>query len=125
MIIAQGWKDNKVNVIALSRCQNGMEGWTLYLGVYDHNKGETFETAKWECKASSHCLVTLFYYHVFSEMAAWVGGDKAVKDLQDILLTIHEQIKGVAAYIDAAYKQGKLQMHEPAIYQNSMQQAAS
>lgn len=124
MILVQGWKDNNVRALVLSRCQNGMDGWTVYVGTYDPKAGGTYETAKWEHKSSSGDIVPLLYYAVFSEMASWAGGDQSLKNLQDVLLTIHEQMKGVAAYIDAAYKQNKLQIHEPVIYQATMQTGA-
>ena len=113
MILSQGWKNNKVHVIVISLCQNGMNGWTVYLGVYDPNKGGTYETATWECMGSSQNLVELLYYNVFSEMATWVGGGPGLKNLQDVLLVIHEQMKQIAGYIQTAAQQQQLVLNDP------------
>lgn len=125
MILAQGWKDNKVHVIVISTCQNGMSGWTVYRGQYDPNRGGTYETAQWECLSSSYNLVELLYYPVFSEMATWVGGTKDLKSIQDILLAIHEQMKQIAGYVDAAAKQQAIVTREPGIFQQWSQQQAA
>jgi hypothetical protein len=113
MILSQGWKNNKVHVIVISLCQNGMNGWTVYLGVYDPNRGGTYETAEWTCLNSSQNLVDLLYYSVFSEMATWVGGGPGLKNLQDVLLVIHEQMKQVAGYIQTAAQHQQLVLHDP------------
>jgi hypothetical protein len=99
MILAQGWFNNKVRLLVLSRCHNGMDGWQVYRGEYDPKAGGTYETAVWECLGSSHNLVELLYYPGFSEMAQWVDGGKSVKNLQDVMLEIHGMMKQVAAHV--------------------------
>lgn len=113
MILSQGWKNNKVHVIVISLCRNGMVGWTVYLGVYDPNNGGTYETATWECLNSSRNLVDLLYYSVFPEMATWVGGGQDLKNLQDVLITIHGQMKQIAGYIQTAAQQQPLVLNDP------------
>lgn len=103
MILAQGWKDGRVYVLMLSRCQNGMDGWQLYRGSYNPNANENFQSIQdWNCLNSSHDIVTLLYYNGFSEMASWADGGKQVKMLQDTMIAIHEQCKTMAAYVKSA-----------------------
>jgi hypothetical protein len=98
VIIAQGWKKGRVYVLAISRGQNGIDAWQAYRGSYAN--GETFaDIQDWTCLNSSHDIVSLIYYHGFTEIASWVDGGKEVKNLQDVMLAIHEQCKTIAAYL--------------------------
>ncbi len=100
MILAQGWKDGRIHVLAISRCTNGMDGWQVYKGSFA--TGETAQNVTdWQCLNSSHDLVSLLYYPCFSEMASWVDGTKQVMNLQDTLLVIHKQCETIADYVKA------------------------
>lgn len=102
MILAQGWKDQKVYALVLSRATHDLNGWQIYLGVYDQKLGGTFETSEWECLGSSRNLIELLYYHVVPEITTWADGSKQIKGLQDTLIAIHDQCKQIATYVEAA-----------------------
>jgi hypothetical protein len=106
MLIAQGWVNKKVRVLALSRCQNGMDGWQVYVGEYDPNNGGTYETATWTCLNSSPNVVDLLYYSAFPEMVQWADGGKQVQAIQDTLIQVHQQLKQVALFVEQQYKAG-------------------
>jgi hypothetical protein len=80
-----------------------MEGWQLYVGVYNPNKGGTYETAEWTCLSSSPNIVDLLYYSAFPEMMKWNDGGKQAKPLQEALLEIHAQLKQIDQYIQAQF----------------------
>ncbi len=102
MIIAQGYKEGKLYIIVLSRATNEFTGWQVYLGNYQPDKGETFETAQWESLGSSRNLIELLYYQAIPEIATWADNGTQAKNIQDVLLAIHEQCKKMVAYIEAA-----------------------
>lgn len=113
MIFAQGWCDNKVCVLVITRCQNGMDGWQVYKGIYDPKTGGTYETATWHCLGSSQNLVDLLYYNAFSEMMQWVDGGKTVKNMQDCMLEIHNMLRQITGYVQGAAQAQRLVLVEP------------
>jgi hypothetical protein len=104
MILAQGWKDNKIHMVVLSRATNGFDGWQLYHGFYDPHNGGTFETATWDCMNSSHNVAMLLYDVAQGEIATWVDGPKQAKDIHQALAEIRGLCQQMASYIEAACK---------------------
>ena len=102
MIIAQGWKNNKVYIIALSRADNGMSGWQVYKGCYDPQAGGTFETAEWTCMNSSHNITMLLYDVALGEIASWVDGGKQAKDIHTVLAELKVMCQQMTTYVEAA-----------------------
>lgn len=103
MLIAQGWKDGSVHVIVLSRATNGFDGWQVYSGSYNPNRGESYQTiADWACLNSSRNVVDLLYYAVVPEMMTWEDGPQQARTVQDTLLAIHAQCKEMASYVKTA-----------------------